>query len=869
MKSSYCRKNLIRLILFTFIFFAFFFNLSNSSTTKIVEAQEQEVSDIHILVLNAYHFTYPWTFNQNIGINQRLEEVYPEAVIYTEFLDWKRFPDEAHLAELLVSYEIKYKNTPIDLILTTDDMGLIFALEHRDSYFSQAPIVFGGIIEFTAKEIIGDEKNVTGVYELMDPKGALALMHELQPEIEEIVLIHDLSESGIRTGQNLLRAIENFEAVKAYSVRDISQRSFDDLLDEVARLHEKSVVFMVSYNSSIDGQLEKPEVFGNQLARASQVPVYTIDEFLFGQGVVGGSFLSGELHGQQMAELGIEILQGKAADTIAHIAEATAYLGVDEEVLNRFDLNVKNVNETPLIINQHFSFYETYKLEVWIGISVMSMLLLILIVLILNIIKRKHSESVVLYQKMELQEINEELLASEEELRAQNEELQNYQRQLTKEAHYDALTDLPNRFNLAQVTAKLFLDAKEQGHKLAFYFVDLDNFRYVNNTHGHSFGDELLKNIALRLMTIPQIYTAVRLGGDEFVVIAIIESDDYETKTQAMANQLRQHLFKPYEVHDIVIPITFSIGYSIYPDDGETVEELILEADMAMYETKKERRPYARRYDSSIKEKYETAFHIISSLKDAYENKEFYLHFQPQIEIETNQIVGFEALLRWHSPKFGQVSPARFIPLAESSGFITTLGHCVIRQALIFVKQIKPYMLEPFKVAVNISVIQLFEDDFIADIVSLLEEEDVDATYLQLEITESIMIDSYELCIERLKVIRSLGISLSLDDFGTGYSSLSYLHHLPISEIKIDKTFIDGILSNHLEHKGLIDTILTLAKASDLCVVAEGVEDGMQVAYLKSKGCQRIQGYYYSKPLPLEDIIVYCQEKSKKDDSKD
>jgi len=284
---------------------------------------------------------------------------------------------------------------------------------------------------------------------------------------------------------------------------------------------------------------------------------------------------------------------------------------------------------------------------------------------------------------------------------------------------------------------------------------------------------------------------------------------------------------------------------------------------MAMYEAKKEKKSYAKRFETIYKTKYDDAFIIISRLKDAYENKEFLLHFQPQIDLLTNEIVGFEALMRWNSPEFGFVPPSKFIPLAESSGFIKTLGICVLRNAISFAKDIQSYVKNDYKVSINVSVIQLFEDDFIETIKKILIEEAFNPDFLQFEITESVMIESYDLITERLKAIKDLGITLSLDDFGTGYSSLIYLHHLPISELKIDKVFVDEILVNNDEQHELINTILTLAKASKLCVVAEGVEDKRQVDYLKARGCDRIQGYYYSKPLPQKEVILFCEEHEK------
>lgn len=676
----------------------------------------------NILVLNSYHFTYPWTFNQNTGINDRLTEAFPDAVIYTEFLDWKRFPDDTLIQDLNQIFTLKYQSTPIDLILTTDDKALIYALSSREKIFSNAPIAFSGIIELSANEIIGNQKNVTGVYEQMDPEGTLHLLDLLQPDIADIYLVHDLSESGIRTSENVLASIAAHEVTKQYHVFDLSNLSFDELLSRTKNLPKTSIVFMISYNASTDGRIEKPEIFGRLLSESSSVPIYTIDEFLLGNGALGGTFLSGVLQGLQLGELGISILNGTPADSIPRVSKATVYSAVDEQLLERFKLKKDILSSDIQIINEEFSFYETYKTTVWITSSIIITLLVLISLLIVNIQKRRQNELDLLSSRDELQDLYEQVQSSEEELLAQNEELEAYQDQLKHEAHYDSLTNLPNRLYLTLFGQDLFETCRQHSSKLVLFFIDLNNFRYVNNTHGHSFGDKLLQNIAMRLSNIPSHTLSVRLGGDEFVVLVEVDSENSSPSIKDIITGFRQLFLLPFQVNTVSVPITASIGYSIYPDDGVTMGQLIAQADMAMYETKKDKKSYAKRFDTTIQSKYEQAFSIISSLKQAYENKEFILHYQPQIDLASDTIVGFEALLRWFSPAFGNVPPSKFIPLAESCGFIKTLGACVIKNALEFVQQMQDEITTHFKVSVNVSVVQLFEDDFIDTVKKYLQK---------------------------------------------------------------------------------------------------------------------------------------------------
>lgn len=850
-----------------FIVFALVSVLYNAAFSSVTVDSSEE--PVNVLILNSYHFTYPWTFDQNTGITEYLSQVYPNAVIYTEFLDWKRFPDPLMIDSLTKVFEEKYTDTPFDLILTTDDMALTYALEHRRLLFSNAPIAFSGIIESTATEIIGNHTNVTGVYEKMDPLGAITLLHILQPDVTKIYLVHDLSESGIRTAKTLTDAIDAYKSTKNYEVQDLSQENFSQLLTTSTTLNEDSVIFMVSYNISTDNVKNKPEDFANQLSLSSNVPIYSVDEYLLGSGILGGTFLSGELQGKQLGKLGAAILRGTSPNDLPNVSDATVYTAVDDTILRRFDLNASALDPKVKHINQRFSFYETYKSVVWITICIISVLLFLITLLTLNIKRRYRYELELLSNKDELQNLYEIVQASEEELIAQNEELESYQEQLRHDAHYDALTGLPNRFYLNSFYQDLYEMCDILKEYFVLFFIDLNNFRYINNTHGHSFGDQLLKIIAQRLSHINDTLISVRLGGDEFIVLAKINKTDYDTTMKKIITQIH-HLFSlPYQVNNLSIPISASIGYSLFPDDGNTIDELIAQSDMAMYEIKKEKKPYAKRFNHMIKTKYDDAISIISNFKEAYENQEFSLYYQPQIELTTTKIVGFEALLRWRSPNFGEVPPDRFIPLAESCGFIKTLGHCVLKTAIENLKILQQTITHPFKISINVSVVQLFEDNFVNEVNDILLSENVDPSYLQFEITESVMIESYDIIIERLNAIKDLGISLSLDDFGTGYSSLVYLHYLPISELKIDKIFIDEITSTATqtdgddqctENNALVSTILTLAKASKLCVVAEGVESKEQITYLEQQGCDRIQGYVYSKPLPLPEVIVFCEQ---------
>ncbi len=820
-------------------------------------ASEQSRSR-NILIINAYHFTYEWTLEQNQGLIEILKDQYPNAIIYTEFLDWKRFPKASLLDESRQFLENKYKDIPIDLILTTDDMGLTFALDHRRELFHDAPIVFSGIIRSTASDILGDSKNVTGVYEEMDPKGALQLIARLQPEVRKIHLIHDLSESGRRTADAFYNALNHFDS-DSYEINDLSHLSFDELLLEVSTFEKDSAIMMISYNGSVDGLIETPEYFGRLITSTSSVPVYSIDAFLLGTGITGGAFLSGQLQGQELGKLAIQILDGQHADDLEHIKEATVYTAVDEDQLRRFDLDKDVLPEDVVILNEQFSFFETYSELVLTIEIILGMMTLFIFFLIVGIRKYRLSEKKILNQKNDLQILNEQLFSSEEELKAQNNALLSYQLNLEHEAYHDPMTSLPNRNFLNQHFSQMVLSSDNQTQKTALVFVDLDNFKYINNTYGHPFGDRVLKVIAVRLKDFKESTFTIRLNGDEFILLIPITQDDTEAYLFQVMNNLKNLFIRPVHIDDQNIRLTSSIGYSLYPDDGQDLDELLIQADMAMYHAKKTGKSTYRHYEPQMSDKMENDYILVSHLRKAYESKELSLNFQPQIDSNTHKIVGFEALLRWHSPELGTVSPLKIIPLAESSGLILPIGQCILEQAIRFTLDMLDRMEDPFLVSVNISVIQLLEATFVEDLIETLASFELEPAYLQLEITESILIESYDIILGKLMRLQAHGISLSLDDFGTGYSSLSYLQQLPLTELKIDKKFIDEITQPNTDYV-LIDSIIMLAQALNLNVVAEGVEKEFQAQYLEAKGCHIIQGYYYGKPMTEKEIMLYCKD---------
>lgn len=419
-------------------------------------------------------------------------------------------------------------------------------------------------------------------------------------------------------------------------------------------------------------------------------------------------------------------------------------------------------------------------------------------------------------------------------------------------AHYDALTKLPNRSLLHDRLLQALMNAPRRKTKVAVLFLDLDRFKNINDTLGHSVGDLLLQSVASRLQEcIRTTDTLGRLGGDEFLIVLPDLNDGEHAAT--VAKKIIDSISKHFLIRDVELHTSTSIGISLFPDDGVANEDLIANADVAMYRAKENGRNNFQFFAPTMNNTSYERLTMENKLRKALERQEFVLYYQPQINIQTGRIIGSEALVRWQHPEMGLVSPGVFIPIIEESGLIVPVGEWVLREAC---RQNIAWQMEglaPITVAVNLSALQFHQKDLTEMVADALQSTGLNSRWLELEITESGIMQNSDASVKKLHSLKDMGLKLSIDDFGTGYSSLSYLKKFPLDKLKIDQSFVREITSNK-DDAAIVGAIIGMAKSLKLRVIAEGVETREHLDFLHTNDCFEMQGYYFSRPLPAEQF---------------
>jgi diguanylate cyclase (GGDEF)-like protein/PAS domain S-box-containing protein len=418
-------------------------------------------------------------------------------------------------------------------------------------------------------------------------------------------------------------------------------------------------------------------------------------------------------------------------------------------------------------------------------------------------------------------------------------------------AQHDILTNLPNRTLMQDRLTQAIATASRNDSRIAVLFLDLDGFKQINDSLGHATGDRLLQLVGKRLLTAVRTSdTVCRMGGDEFVILLseVAHAGDAGVK----AGKILSALSAPFDSEQITLRITGSIGVSTYPEDGHSAELLIRNADLAMYQAKEKGRNNCQFFEKGMNVRAVERQSIEGDLRFALERNEFVLHYQPKIDLKSGEITGVEALVRWRHPQRGLVGPVQFISIAEDCGLMLPIGRWVLRESCRQAKAWQEAGLPDIEMAVNVSSVEFRNDDFLEGISTILKETGLDPRYLELELTESVLMQHAEFSVPLLRKLKAMGVRLAVDDFGTGYSSLSYLRQFPIDTLKVDQSFIHEI-NAETDEATIISAVINMGCRLKHRVIAEGVETAEQLAFLRAHGCDEGQGYYFGRPMPASD----------------
>lgn len=756
--------------------------------------------------------------------------------LYTFTSDWSHWTD---LQNYVAGKNPQFVAT--NIVITAFIISSISMLTYWDN---KQKLVLGASVDLDKKKYIPYPK---GIEKYIFPGSKILDRHDVNKDLRGYVLLDNgvymLAATAITDGNNnppstgaavALRYISPSIISKVADITNLSVQLFT--INEIRknpRLQETFETTKDTYSNNFSQPISAKELEAFTLLRdTNDVPIAMIrmvearSIFQTGQASIRYFLISMILLGLIISGILIWLLRILIVNRLEELAAGVATIGTKDNLSTR--IKDKGGDEIS---------------SVTIGVNKM-----------LDIIQASHEklENRVKERTIELQDTNEKLQQEISERRIIENELLVHKEYLAQLAHYDNLTGLPNRIYFNEMLSNAIQVAKEKHEKFAVMFIDLDRFKTINDALGHHTGDLVLKEVAKRFQNVLGEAKLARLGGDEFIILAnIADKEKIIQLTQKILSTLNAALL----INERELHINGSIGVAIYPDDGESLEDLQKTADLAMYKAKQLGGANYQFYTHDMYVLANENIKIEAGLRKAIKNNEFVLYYQPKLSTHSGELVGVEALVRWDSPEYGLISPSRFISLAEDTGLIMQIGTWVMQEACRANKRWQDEGYKPISVAVNISAKQFRHQDIQEIVAQALKDSQLEARYLELEITESAVMHNRDAVAKKLDDIKQMGVKIAVDDFGTGYTSMSYLKEFPVNVLKIDQTFIKGIPANQNDISITI-AVIALAHSLGMKVVAEGVETQEQLQWLADYECDIVQGYFLGRPLPEQKIIL-------------
>jgi diguanylate cyclase (GGDEF)-like protein len=788
---------------------------ASSDPDTLLSGKRTSQEHKRVLFISSYSESFTPLQNQKEGIHELFDA--NNVSVDIEYMDSKRITTAEN--EKLFFNLLQYKLSVIkryDAVLTGDDAALHFALKYQNELFSKLPIIFFGVNDIDFARHAAENPFVTGTVQELNLKDTLDIARYFQPGARNVIALYDNTVTGIGDRKQFFALQDSFPEYH-FSGINSSEYSYEAFTRKLESITDDSIVIDLDNYTDADGNHIAVEDSVRTIALHTHVPVYRASFGGIGDGFAGGKLFSYETAGKNAASLTIAILNGTDPASLSYITTKDSSYCFDYEVLRKYGIKESQIPKGAVIINKAPGFMHQYAQIIIPFFSILAVMLTAL--------------SIAVYDNVRQRRVRKALQEKEAEI--------------VYRTRHDTLTGLPNR----QTIMETLESQLQAGKAVTILLMDIDNFKGINDADGHTCGDIILSETARRLSVLSQAETCAvaRSGGDEFLIICC---DTNPETIAALLEKIKNVFDTPVLFNGKEHYLHTSIGIVSSEPDNPQSNELVGNADLAMFAAKKAGKNTAVYYDTDMKTQFNRKKETEALLSGACRDNGFTVVYQPQVDVVTGETHCYEALVRL---KNNEIPPSRFIPVAEETDTIITIGRIVTMQVIRQLAAWRDEGIPLHPVSINFSSKQIRDHDYIPFLKNLLTTYGISPSLIEIEITESILLENNNQAMNLFNDFAAAGIKLALDDFGTGYSSINYLTYIPVSKIKLDKTFTDSYLSP--EKGAIIETVITLAHHLGLKITVEGIETKDQCEQLSAFSCDYIQGYYFSPPVPGEEIL--------------